>query len=70
MSLSRSVALYNGTGVRVEGSGAELLLGQSVVTLNATGVSSTAGAVSRSYKTNQINANGVDGTPITGVDLQ
>ncbi len=44
-------------------------MGNSTVTGNGTGVSQTNGGVIGSYKNNNINANGADGTPLTQVIL-
>jgi hypothetical protein len=69
MTIDRSVASFNGIGVRADGSTADVLIGGSMVSVNATGVSSNNSGVLESYKTNQINGNGSDGTPITGIAL-
>jgi hypothetical protein len=61
-----SSALDNGTGIGV--TGATLYLGNSVIIRNSVGVSITGGSV-LSYKTNMIDGNTTDGTPLTGIPL-
>jgi hypothetical protein len=51
-------------GVVSSGGNSLVRINASAITGNATGVSSVAGGVLRSYKNNAINGNGVDGTPI------
>jgi hypothetical protein len=51
-------------GVVSSGGNSLVRISASAITGNATGVSSIAGGVLRSYKTNSINGNGADGTPI------
>jgi hypothetical protein len=61
-----SSALVNGTGIGINGG--KLFLGNSVVVRNGFGVSITGGTV-LSYKTNMIDGNTTDGTPLTGTPL-
>jgi hypothetical protein len=61
-----SSAVTNGTGIDVKGG--KLFLGNSVITKNNVGVSITGGSV-LSYKTNMIDGNTTDGTPLTGTPL-
>ena len=67
--LDRVVANNNGTnGVQAVNPGATVLIGNSTITGNSTGVSTTNSGVVQSYKNNQINGNLVsDGTPIPAV---
>jgi hypothetical protein len=65
--IDRLMAVFNGTGVST--SGALVRLANSTITDNSTGVSQTNGGTATSYKNNQINDNGVDGTPLTAVGL-
>jgi hypothetical protein len=58
-----TLAFNSGAGLNVNGGGAVVLLGNSTVTGNATGVSVSAGTL-YSFKQNQIAGNTVDGTPI------
>jgi hypothetical protein len=51
-------------GVVSSGGNSLVRINASAISGNATGVSSVAGGVLRSYKNNAINGNGVDGTPI------
>ncbi len=51
-------------GVVSSGGNSVVRINASAITGNATGVTSVAGGVLRSYKNNAINGNGVDGTPI------
>jgi hypothetical protein len=51
-------------GVVSSGGNSVVRINASAISGNATGVSSVAGGVLRSYKNNAINGNGVDGTPI------
>jgi hypothetical protein len=61
-----SSALVNGTGIGI--AGGKLFLGNSMVTRNGVGVSITGGSLS-SYKTNMIDGNTTDGTPLPGIPL-
>jgi hypothetical protein len=58
------LVLNPGVGAAVAGASATLLLGGSSITGNGTGVSNSGGTL-QSFKTNEIAANGADGTPIT-----
>ena len=60
VTISGSSATMNSTGVNVNGTGAQLLLGSSHVTLNGTGVSVAAPATAQSNQNNEINQNGTD----------
>ena len=51
-------------GVVSSGGASLVRISGSTITGNAAGVSSVAGGILRSYKTNSINGNAVDGTPI------
>jgi hypothetical protein len=51
-------------GVVSSGGNSVVRINASAISGNATGVTSVAGGVLRSYKNNAINGNGVDGTPI------
>jgi hypothetical protein len=62
------LAFNSGTGLDVNGNGAVVLLGNSTITGNATGVLTSAGAL-YSFKNNQIGGNTVDGTPIQPLSL-
>jgi hypothetical protein len=64
--VNESTAALNGTGIGVNGG--KLFLGNSVITKNGVGVSITGGTV-LSYKTNMIDGNSTDGTPLTGTPL-
>jgi hypothetical protein len=64
--IDNSSAVGNGTGIGV--TGATLYLGNSVIIRNNVGVSITGGTV-LSYKTNMIDGNTTDGTPLTGIPL-
>ena len=64
--VNESTTSANATGISV--SGGKLLLGNSVVPKNGVGVAVTGGSV-LSYKTNMIDANTTDGTPLTGTPL-
>jgi hypothetical protein len=64
--IDESSALVNGTGIGVNGG--KLYLGNSVVIRNNVGVAITGGTV-LSYKTNMIDGNTTDGTPLTGIPL-
>jgi hypothetical protein len=64
--VNESSAVTNGTGIDVQG--AKLFLGNSVIARNGVGVSITGGMV-LSYKTNMIDGNITEGTPLTGTPL-
>jgi hypothetical protein len=51
-------------GVVSSGGASLVRVSASTITGNAAGVSAVAGGILRSYKTNSINGNAVDGTPI------
>jgi len=59
----------NNVGVQANGTGANLFFGNSTITGNVTGALAQNNGSLGSYKTNQINGNGTDGTPITGAGL-
>jgi len=64
-TIDRSLIAFNtGTGVKVNGAAAVVLIGNSTITGNGTGVSNTGGTL-QSFKNNQIAGNVTDGTPIT-----
>ena len=65
--IDRLVASFNGTGISM--SAANMVLGSSTIVSNGTGISQTNGGSLLSYKNNQINANGSDGTPLPGLGL-
>jgi hypothetical protein len=65
--IDRLTAVFNGTGVSTNG--AFIRLGNSTIIGNSTGVSQANGGTATSYKDNQINDNGADGTPLTAVGL-
>jgi hypothetical protein len=56
----------NATGMSTSGSGALIRIGNSVVTGNGTGINVVSGSIV-SYKTNMIDGNGTNGTPITAI---
>jgi hypothetical protein len=56
-------------GVVSSGGNSVVRINASAISGNATGVSSVAGGVLRSYKNNAINGNGADGTPIVQENL-
>jgi hypothetical protein len=64
-----AAANNNGLGIQGNGPGVGILIGNSTITENGTGVSAINGAAIGSYKNNSINANGIDGTPLTAVPL-
>ena len=57
---------YDGHGLLVEGATAQVLVGDSTITNNATGVGVTSGVL-QSFKNNQITGNTANGTPIAAV---
>ena len=68
LALDHVVANNNGSvGVQSVGGLSTVFLGNSTVTGNKTGVSTTSGGQLLSYKNNQINGNTTDGTPLTAV---
>src|SRR5205823_14144682 len=70
MQINQSTASQNnGAGVSVDGSQAQIILGDSLVAQNATGISVSNGAKIYSYQNNQINGNTSDGTPIPPIAL-
>ena len=70
MVLNRIEAVNNnGSGVQANGPTSAIILGNSTVVSNGTGVSQVNGGAIGSYKNNGINANGADGTPLAQVIL-
>jgi hypothetical protein len=65
-AINESSAVVNGTGIGVNGG--KLFLGNSVIVKNNVGVAITGGTA-LSYKTNMIDGNITDGTPLTGTPL-
>lgn len=57
----RVTASVNGTGIQSDGPNAQVLVTNSTITGNTTGVNFINGGLGYSYVTNQINANGTDG---------
>jgi hypothetical protein len=57
----------NGTGISMNGAGVSLDIGGSVIMFNGTAIINTGGTL-RSFKNNQIDLNGNNSTPITGVN--
>jgi parallel beta helix pectate lyase-like protein len=68
MVVNQIEAVNNGFGVQAVGPSG-IIIGNSTITGNGTGVSQASGASIASYKTNAIDANGVDGTPLTPANL-
>jgi hypothetical protein len=66
--VDRTTVTGYGTGVNANGGSAAVRIGNSTVTNNVTGVSTTSSGNLRTYKTNEINGNLGDGTPIANVD--
>lgn len=59
----------NNTGLHVTNPGATVYVGNSVITGNVTGVQIGSSGQLFSYKNNEINGNGTDGTPLTSETL-
>ena len=66
--VDRTTVTGYGTGVNANGGSATVRIGNSTITNNVTGVSTTSSGNLRTYKTNEINGNLGDGTPIANVD--
>ena len=67
--LDRVNAAFLSTGISSNGSGASIVMGNSKVFANGTGVSQTNGGTVSSFKSNEITSNGIDGTPLTQAPL-
>jgi hypothetical protein len=67
--LDHIISEFNATGILASGSGATIVLGNSVVQGNGSGVVQAAGGSVSSFKTNEINGNGADGTPLPAIAL-
>jgi hypothetical protein len=63
------LAEFNSTAVAANGTGASVLLSNSTIVGNGTGVSQSNSGSVTSFKNNVINSNAVDGTPLTGMPL-
>jgi hypothetical protein len=59
----------NGTAFVANGSGAVVRFGGSVITGNTSVVSTVSGGTVTSYKTNQVDGNANNNTPIAGSGL-
>jgi len=60
VAIDRSSVIGSATGITSTGSGADVTIGQSMVSANNLGLSFTAPAQLRSYQTNQIRGNITD----------
>ena len=70
MMIQHSIAANNGAnGARADGALAKLVLGESVISGNVTGVSTANGGTLLSYQDNRIDLNGTDGWPVTSLAL-
>ena len=70
MMVDHSTASNNGaSGARADGALAKLVLSNSVVSGNDTGVSTANGGALLSYQDNRIDLNGTDGWPVTSLAL-
>lgn len=67
--LDHIISEFNITGLLASGNGATIVLGNSVVQGNGSGVVQAAGGSVSSFKTNEINGNGADGTPLPAIGL-
>jgi hypothetical protein len=63
--VENTIMSFNAVGANANGAGATLLIGDSTVMGNVTGVSATGGGTLQSFKNNEIGGNTADGTPIT-----
>src|SRR5207244_1914556 len=70
MMVNHSTASNNGaSGARADGASAKLVLSNSVVSGNDTGVSTVNGGALLSYQDNRIDLNGTDGWPVPSLAL-
>ena len=69
MMIDRSVMSNNVTGLNANGAAALIRIGNSVISGNTSGVIVNGGGAAQSYKTNQIDGNGANGTPLPQVNL-
>jgi hypothetical protein len=70
MMLKNVVASNNANiGVAAIGANAKVMIGDSVVSGNTTGVSASGGGTLESFQNNQIKLNGTDGTPLSPVSF-
>lgn len=69
MVLNSVISAGNNGGVGASGAPVTVLIGGSTITENNTGVTILSNATVNSYKTNNINQNGTDGTPLPQVNL-
>lgn len=65
--VDRTALVNNQTGIRVDGPGATVFVGDSTISGNDTGLLTTSGGIINSYKTNKVNGNTIDGTPTATV---
>ena len=70
LSVDDVLASNNGSnGIKADGSNAALYIGDSEITGNVTAMAIKNGATLLSYKNNQIDLNGSNGTPVPRLDL-
>jgi len=67
MLVDGGVSADNNVGVNGQGSNVTIRVGNTTITGNNTGVVVSGSASVLSYKTNEVNGNSTDGTPITAV---
>jgi len=70
VTVDRSAAVNNGTGIFADGAGATIRIGDSTVTGNNIGLSTSTGGVIDSYGTNKVNGNGSDGAPTNTIAMK
>jgi hypothetical protein len=68
--VDRSAFAHNGAGVLVIGARATILIGDSTLTGNHTGLSILSGGVIESYGTNKVSGNVNDGTPTSTIAMK
>ena len=69
MIVDHVTADFNGSGLVVNGNGNVLLNNSTIVANTGAGVSQSNGGVVNTFKTNVINDNNPNGTPLTGTGL-
>jgi hypothetical protein len=68
--IDRTASVNNVTGIFVQGAGATVRIGDSTVSGNGTGLSTSSGGVINSYGTNKVHGNNSDGSPTGTIALK
>lgn len=68
--VDHTVSANNSTGIKAQGAGATIRIGDSTVAGNATGLETGGGGTIASYGNNKVNGNGNDGAPTSPIAMK